>query len=84
MVSVKWSDDALKDLEKIDQIIVTRILEKVLWLEENFTRLVPEKLHRDLRGLYKLRVGDYRITYSLGRDTITIQAAGHRRDIYRK
>ena len=55
MASVKWSDDALRDLEKIDQIIVKRMLEKVLWLEKNFEDVVPEKLRRNLKDLYKLR-----------------------------
>lgn len=83
MVSIKWSADALRDLERIDPIIARRILEKVIWLEENFVEIVPEKLHRELKGLYKLRVGDYRAVYSIHKDMVTIEAAGHRRDVYK-
>jgi len=83
MASVKWSADALKDLEKVDRIIAQRIIEKVVWLEENFAEIVPEKLHRELKDLYKLRAGDYRAVYSIYKDRITIEAVGHRRDIYR-
>ena len=83
MASVKWSDNALEGLEKLDSIIGERVLLKVSWLEDNFDSVIPESLHRELKGLYKLRVGDYRVVYSLRRDTITIEAVGHRRDIYR-
>lgn len=60
MASVKWSGNALENLERLDPIIRERILTKVSWLEENFSYVVPEKLHQNLSGLYKLRVGDYR------------------------
>ena len=83
MASVKWSEDALKDLGRIDFVIAQRIAAKVTWLVENFADIVPEKLHRDLAGLYKLRVGDYRVEYSVRGDFIIIEAVGHRRDIYR-
>lgn len=83
MASVKWSEGALADLEEIDAVIVRRIVEKISWLERNFAAVVPEKLRRDLKGLYKLRVGDYRVIYSLHGDIVIIQAVGNRRDIYR-
>lgn len=83
MVSVKWSDTALGNLEKLDSLIRKRVLLKVSWFEDNFDDIVPESLHRELKGLYKLRVGDYRIVYSLRHDTIVVEAVDHRRDIYR-
>jgi mRNA interferase RelE/StbE len=82
MVSIKWSADALEDLENIDTIVAQRIVEKVKWLEDNFHDIVPEKLHRDLRKLYKLRVGDYRVIYSVHEEVIIVQAVGHRKDVY--
>ena len=83
MASARWSTDALKDLEKIDFPIVERIVEKTNWLEKNFATVVPEKLHRELADLYKLRVGDYRVIYSIRGDVIFIQSVRHRRDVYR-
>ncbi|OGG40532.1 hypothetical protein A2118_03910 [Candidatus Kaiserbacteria bacterium GWA2_50_9] len=83
MASVKWSGSALQDLEKLDKVIGKRIVEKVGWLEQNFFDIVPERLHRDLRDLYKLRVGDYRAVYSVNQGLIIIEKVGHRRDIYK-
>ena len=82
MAFVRWSKDALRDLEKLDTAIASRIVEKVVWLESNFSNVLPEKLHGELRDWYKLRVGDYRALYSMRGDEITIEAVGHRRDIY--
>ncbi len=83
MVSVKLSDSALHDFERIDPTITKRIIAKLMWLEANFTNVTLEPLHYNLKGLYKMRVGDYRIEYSVQDNIILIQAIGHRRDIYR-
>ena len=83
MASVEWSAHALENLEELDAVIRERILTKVSWLEENFADIVPEKLHRDLKGLYKVRIGDYRAIYSIHHDRIIVEAVGHRRDVYR-
>ena len=83
MAFVRWSANALANLDKLDPIIRERVLLKVSWLKENLTNVVPERLYRELRGLYKLRVGDYRATYSVHQDVISIEVVGHRRDIYK-
>lgn len=83
MASVKLNADALKDLERIDPIIVKRIIAKAMWLGENVVNIVPEPLHHGLRGLYKLRIGNYRAVYSMNDDAIFIEAVGHRRDVYK-
>ena len=51
MASVKWSADALQDLERIDKVIARRIVEKIAWFEEHFSDIVPEPLNREFRGL---------------------------------
>ncbi len=83
MVSVRWSDSALQGLDELDSPIRERILTKVSWLQENIGNIVLEPLHRELRGQYKLRVGDYRAVYSVRGDIIVIEEVGHRCDIYR-
>ena len=43
-------------------------------------------LRRNLKGLMKLRVGDYRIIYLIERETVTIYVIkiGHRKEVYDK
>ena len=83
MASVEWRPMALEALAQLDPVVKDRIVAKVAWLADNFESITPEPLHRELRGLYKLRVGDHRVAYALtGRNTITIVIVGHRRDVY--
>lgn len=35
-----------------------------------------------LRGYWKLRVGDYRVVFTIGRDEVWILAILHRKDVY--
>ena len=83
MVSVSLSAGALRDLQKIDPTIATRIIEKIMWLEKNFADIMPEPLHRELKGSQKLRVGDYRVVYSVRGNVIIVEMVGHRRDVYK-
>lgn len=41
-------------------------------------------LRKELKGFYKLRVGDYRIVYEVRRQTVTVViiGVGHRKGIY--
>lgn len=83
MASVKWSADALQDLKEIDRIIGKRIVEKVIWFEQNFAAVAPEPLRHNFRGLYKLRAGDYRAVYSMHGSIIIIEMVRHRCEAYK-
>ncbi|MBF0568633.1 type II toxin-antitoxin system RelE family toxin [Candidatus Magnetominusculus dajiuhuensis] len=84
MFNIEWTEDALRDLDKIERQIVHRILKKTLWLSMHFHDVIPECLSGDLKGAFKLRVGDWRLIYTVDdNSTLVIQAVGHRRDIYR-
>jgi len=82
MASAKWSQNALENLAMLEPLIRERVLARVSWLEENFIHIALEPLHRELKGSYKLRVGDYRVIYSVRKGPLIIEAVGHRRDIY--
>ena len=83
MASVEFKKQALKELDKIDLAIGKRIIEKIFWLEQNFTSIVPERLRYEFRELYKIRVGDYRAVYSINGNVITIEKVRHRREVYK-
>ena len=82
MVKVEWTEKAVKDLEKLDKFIARRFIRKISWFAANFDRVTLEPLSGDLKGMFKLRIGDWRVIYTVKDDIAVIQFVGHRRDIY--
>ena len=70
----------------MDKPIARRIAERINWLAVNLDDTRPEPYKGDLAGLYKLRIGDYRIVYEILYDEkmIVIHQVGHRSEIYRR
>ena len=83
MPKVEWEKSALDDLQEIDKPVIKRILNKISWFSQHFDNITPESLTGDMAGLFKLRVGDWRVIYTIEKDVIIIKAVGHRREIYR-
>ena len=71
-----------KDLRKLDRASNRRILQAIELLRDN-PRL-GKMLRGELEGLWSLRVGEFRIIYSIEESarTVTLRAAGHRGAIY--
>lgn len=86
MYRVHILDAAIRELERLDTLTARRIVAHINWLAANLDVIRPEALTGDLAGLYKLRVGDYRVLYEVlqAHQILVIHAIGHRRDIYRK
>jgi mRNA interferase RelE/StbE len=83
LVKVEWTEGAIKDLEKLDKPIARRILRRLAWLSKNFQSIVPEPLSGELKGTFKLRIGDWRAVYTVEGRIIVIQFIGHRSEIYK-
>lgn len=86
MYRIRILDSATRELSQLDHAGGRRIIACIRWLAAHLDELKLERLTRDLEGLYKFRVGDYRIIYEVlhAEQTIVIHAMGHRREIYRK
>jgi len=86
MYNVQFLDEVVEEFSHLDKPIAKRIIKKIKWLAENIENIQPEGLTGDLAGLYKLRVGSYRVTYEIleGEQLIIIHAIGHRSKIYRR
>ena len=86
MYHVRLLDSATKELGKLDKSVAKRIVERVNWLAENLTSVHLKALTGEFEGLFKLRVGDYRVVYELihNEQMIIVHMIGHRREIYRK
>jgi mRNA interferase RelE/StbE len=84
MYQVEFLPQAINDLQRLDQPIAQRVVNKLRWLAENFEAARPEALAGPLTGLRKLRVGDYRVIYEPDRESrlITVHLIGHRSEIY--
>jgi len=61
MYDIRILKPAVKDLEQLDKVVAKRVVEKINWLAQNLDEIRPQHLTGELRGLYKLREGDYRI-----------------------
>ena len=80
MYNIEWKEHALRDLEKLENSISKRIIKKVEELSEN-------PFSKDIKRLkgsndFRLRVGDYRVIFSIEKATIQILKVGHRKNIY--
>ncbi len=86
MYEVEFTSAAESDLARLSKTIAQRILKKIRWLAENFEDVTPESLTGDWKGLYKLRVGDYRVLYTFSqveRRVIIVHLIKHRREVYK-
>ena len=80
MYDIEWKENALQNLEKLESSIARRIFRKIDELSEN-------PFSKDIRRLkgskdFRLRVGDYRVIFSIEKNTIQILKIGHRKNIY--
>jgi mRNA interferase RelE/StbE len=86
MPHVEFTSEAEKSLSRIEKHFAQRILKKLRWLAENFEYIHHEALAAQFAGAYKLRVGNYRVIYTIEKaetDLIIIHLVGHRREIYK-
>jgi len=72
---------AAKELEKIENTIKARIVERLKELKDN-----PERVGKALRhsNFWSLRVGDYRAIYEIdrARRQVVVLFVGHRKKVY--
>lgn len=83
---VQLMPEAAKALYRLDKPVTYRIVNKLKWLSQNFEHITPEPLTGEFRTLYKLRIGSYRVLYTVNRDkhALVVHLIEHRRNIYRR
>lgn len=83
-MKLRLTSKAQKELDRISEKIALKISQKIYQLENNPYALGSQKLG-DGKG-YRIRVGDYRVVYTVDKTekTITILKIRHRRDVYRR
>ena len=84
--TVEVSDVAERQLRKLDRPVQKRLLD---WLDDRIEgcknpRHFGEPLKGDVAGLWRYRVGDYRIICEIRDERLVVLAlaVGHRREVY--
>lgn len=74
------------DLKRLDRDIATRVVKKLEWLSHHPETLKFPLKHppKDLKGIQKYRIGDYRILLWVDHKErqITLYGVEHRRSVY--
>lgn len=79
---IKYHEDVINDLDKIPKNLQKRIKRAIENRIITAPELYGERLSNDLSGLWKIRVGDYRIVYEINEKTIAIWGIQHRKGVY--
>lgn len=86
MYRVEVTPDFEKDLKRLDRETSLRIIKKIEWVSEHseVLRFPLKNPPKDLKGLQKYRIGDYRVLLWVDHRNraITLYGVEHRRSIY--
>ncbi len=82
--TVEFSRKARKELEELSAFIVQRIFPKIESLEQNPRPSGAKKLHGE-KDMWRVRVGDYRVLYTISDKKKVVDVAGimHRSKVYK-
>lgn len=73
-----------KDLTRISSSDKNRIRKAIEQKLATLPHEFGEPLRFTLKGLWKLRVGDYRVIYKIENQSVLVLRIGHRREIYQE
>ncbi len=81
---IEFKPSALRQLKQLSRQTQKQIQQKIEGFKENQLPTGVKKLTSS-KNLYRVRVGDYRIIYTIESEklTVLIVVIGHRREIYR-
>lgn len=75
---------ASKQIASLDTVVQKRFGKKIQELSEAENIVTSAKmLSGDLQGVYRVRIGDYRVLFEVHKNILTILSVKHRKDVYR-
>ncbi|MFH1365704.1 MAG: type II toxin-antitoxin system RelE/ParE family toxin [archaeon] len=77
-----WDEKAYDSLNKLEPSISRRIFKKVEELSEKPFSKEIKRLKRS--NDFRLRIGDYRVIFSIQKERIQILKVGHRKNVYKR
>lgn len=81
-VAVLLSKSAQKDIDSLPVVVQARVAEKIVALAAYPGVSGVKALKGEHKGTYRVRVGSYRILFTLAAGTITIVAVDDRKEAY--
>lgn len=79
---IDYKSSVIKDLKKIDKTQCNKLVSRIeIDLSNN-----PEKgkaLQGEYKGLFSYRMGDYRVIYTVVKDSVLILKVAHRKEVYK-
>jgi len=79
-----YHKEAIQDIKKLGGDIQHRVIKNI---EERVSRepeIYGKPLRYTLKGLWTLRIGDYRVVYRIEKEEIIILRVGHRKEVYER
>lgn len=85
MYTVKFTQDSTDQLATLSKSDAQQVMKKLRWLAENFEQATHQPSTGTLKGIFKLRAGDYRALYPFDtkEQIVTIHMVKHRREVYK-
>ena len=84
--NIEWDDRARKELRKLDSPVQKEILNylRLRVIESNNPRVFGQGLSGNKAGLWRYRMGNYRIICRIEDDifVVLVIGVGHRREVY--
>jgi mRNA-degrading endonuclease RelE of RelBE toxin-antitoxin system len=79
---IEWLDEAKADVRRLDHPTALRLFDGILhYARTGGGNVAP--LHGDMAGSFRLRLGGYRVLFSLHDDAMRIFGVRHRSEAYR-
>ena len=79
---IEWLDEAKGDVRALDQPTAMHLFEGILRFAQTGSGDV-NALHGEMAGAFRLRLGNYRVLFTLEDDAMRIFGVRHRSEAYR-
>jgi mRNA-degrading endonuclease RelE of RelBE toxin-antitoxin system len=79
---IEWLDEARADVRRLDRATAMRVFDGILHYARTGGGNI-EPLHGDMAGSFRLRLGDYRVLFTLEDNSMRIFGVRNRREAYR-
>ncbi len=80
--SIEWLEEAKPDVRSLDRATAMRLFGGILHFARTGSGDVTA-LHGDMAGSFRLRLGDYRVLFTLEQNSMRIFGVRHRSQAYR-